>query len=88
MIDQFFRARLPRVVQPITNALTKFGVTPNQLTIVGFVIALGAGVAVANELPMLALILWWTSRLVDGLDGILARHLGVASLLAATSILF
>ena len=81
MIDQYFRAKLPRIVGPAINVLSKLGVTPNQLTWSGFFIAMGAAVAVARNWSAFGLILWWLSRLIDGLDGILARHLGVNSLL-------
>jgi phosphatidylglycerophosphate synthase len=47
--------------------------TPNQVTCLGLALALVASAAVATGHPLWALVLWWSSRLADGTDGILAR---------------
>ena len=76
MIDNAFRAVLPRFVGPLLSFYTWMGWTPNQVTVVGFLIALIASTAVAFQYGWVALALWWVSRLVDGTDGILARKTG------------
>jgi phosphatidylglycerophosphate synthase len=79
MIDNAMRAVLPRFVSPILALYRWLGWTPNQVTCLGFAIALIASVAVALHFWWAALVLWWCSRLVDGTDGIWARSSGQTS---------
>lgn len=79
MIDNAFRAVLPRFVGPVLAAYRRLGWTPNQITLLGFSIALAASAAVALHFWWVALVLWWLSRLADGTDGIYARSSGQAS---------
>ena len=79
MIDNTFRAILPRFVGPILALYGRLGWTPNQVTLVGFVVALLASAAVAFDFWGLAFVLWWLSRLADGTDGIYARASGQES---------
>ena len=68
MIDNAFRRILPRFVRPLLALYRRFGMTPNHVTGLGFAIALAASLAVASGANMLALGLWWVSRLADGTD--------------------
>ncbi len=79
MIDNAFRARLPRFVGPILTLYARLGMTPNQVSFLGLVVALIASVAVALQLFWAALVLWWLSRLADGTDGLYARQSGQES---------
>ena len=79
MIDNAFRAWLPRFVHPIVALYGRLGLTPNHVTMLGFVIAIAASAAVALDFWLLALVLWWLSRLADGTDGIYARESGQES---------
>lgn len=73
MIDNTFRALLPPYVAPLVRLLTALGLTPNQVTILGLLTALGSAYLVFSGEFILALIIWWLSRLLDALDGIYAR---------------
>jgi len=79
MIDNAFRAVMPRFVRPLLKLYRHLGWTPNRVTVLGFVIALFASAAVALHFWWLAFALWWLSRLADGTDGIWARESGQAS---------
>ncbi len=79
MIDNFFRARLPRFSGPLLALYRRLGWTPNQVSALGFAIAVFASAAVAFHLWALAFVLWWLSRLADGTDGLFARESGLAS---------
>ncbi len=79
MIDNAFRGLLPRFVRPIVAFYGRMGWTPNQVSVLGFVVALLAATAVALQANGLAIGLWWLSRLIDGTDGIHARESGQAS---------
>lgn len=83
MIDNAFRAQLPRFAGPLLSFYTRMGWTPNQLSVLGFAIALLASAAVAFHLWWVALVLWWVSRIVDGTDGLFARQTGQASAFGA-----
>jgi phosphatidylglycerophosphate synthase len=79
MIDNAFRARLPRYAGPLLAIYARLSLTPNHVTILGFVVAILASLAVARGLPWVALALWWVSRIADGTDGLYARHSGQAT---------
>ena len=79
MIDNAFRAVMPRFVRPLLKLYGHLGWTPNHVTVLGFVIALFASAAVALHFWWLAFALWWLSRLADGTDGIWARESGQES---------
>ncbi len=79
MIDNAFRAMLPRFVRPIVTLYGRLGWTPNHVSMLGFAIALSASAAVALHFWWLAFVLWWLSRLADGTDGLYARASGQES---------
>ncbi len=74
MLDRPVRALLERPVGALAAALDRPGITPDGLTLVGLALGLGSAVAAATQLWALALILWLVSRVIDGLDGALARR--------------
>lgn len=74
MLDKFITPVIKPVLLPIVILLHKGKITANQLTVVGFLIGLLA-------LPLLAFELWYgaltaivLNRILDGLDGALARY--------------
>lgn len=73
MIDNRFRALLPKYVKPILELLAGLGLSPNQISCIGLGIAILAALAVASGYFVWAIALWWLSRLFDALDGIYAR---------------
>lgn len=74
MLDRPVRALLERPVGALAAALDRPGISPDGLTLVGLALGLGSAVAAATQLWALALVLWLVSRVVDGLDGALARR--------------
>ena len=72
-----FDSRLRPLIDPTLNrlgaALARRGVTANQLTVAGAVVGVLAGVAIALGHPMAGLALILANRLLDGLDGAVAR---------------
>jgi phosphatidylglycerophosphate synthase len=72
-----FDARLRRMINPLLEAaatgIAKTGVGANAITVVGALIGLGAGYAIAREQYLLGMLLIIANRLADGLDGPLAR---------------
>lgn len=76
MIDNAFRARLPRYAGPLLALYARLSLTPDHVTILGFAVALAASLAVAQGSFGVALVLWWVSRIADGTDGLYARWSG------------
>jgi phosphatidylglycerophosphate synthase len=74
MLDQYVRAIIDTPLNKIAKGLVKFGVTANTLTLIGFLLALPAFAALAFENYIVAIIFIILSRLMDGLDGPVARQ--------------
>lgn len=64
------------ITRPVINLLAKTPLTPNIITIIGFVIILGAGVLVIFKYFLAAGIVVLVAGLFDMLDGALARATG------------
>ena len=79
MIDNPFRELLARHAGPLVRLYGALGLTPNAVSVLGFVLALLAASCVVAEQPIAALGLWWLGRLADGTDGIYARATGLSS---------
>ncbi|WP_319411457.1 CDP-alcohol phosphatidyltransferase family protein [uncultured Cohaesibacter sp.] len=70
-------ARLKMIIDPIVGRWGKrlyaFGISANRITLAGLLIGVAAAVCIAYELYLFALLLMGLSRLMDGLDGAVAR---------------
>mgnify|MGYP002787848177 FL=1 len=75
-----FDARLRPLIDPPLNAagqwLARRGISANAVTLAGVPVAVAAAAAIAWDLPWLALALILINRLLDGLDGAVARAQG------------
>lgn len=74
MLDQVLRARLGPTLDRAAGPLASRGISPSALTGVGLLAGIGACVCVATGLWGAALALWLLNRLLDGLDGPVARR--------------
>lgn len=72
-----FDAKLRPLIDPPLNAigrwLARAGVGANAVTLAGIVLGIGAGIAAARADFDLAMVLILANRLLDGLDGAVAR---------------
>ncbi len=72
-----FDAKIRPLIDPPLNAmgrrLASWGIGADQVTIIGMLVGLSAAVAIAQQLYGLGLGLILVSRLLDGLDGAVAR---------------
>ena len=72
-----FDGRLRQMIDPpldrMGHRLAAAGLTADQVTIAGFLVGMLAGLAIANQLYLLGLLLLGAGRLADGLDGAVAR---------------
>lgn len=80
MLDAPIRQVLHQPLDTIASFFERRGISPNQLTAVGFIVGVGACVAVAADRWILGLIMWLLNRLIDGLDGSVARRVGPTKL--------
>lgn len=75
-----FDARLRPLIDPPLNALGRvladLGVTANAITSIGILLGIGAGALLAQGQFTLALVVIIVNRLLDGLDGPVARITG------------
>ena len=74
MLDRPMRALIDRPVDALARALDRPRITPDGLTLAGLAIGLGSAVAAGLQWWAVALVLWLLSRVIDGLDGALARR--------------
>ena len=80
MFDAALRARGGPLLDSAVGPLARAGLTPEALTALGLAAGVGACVAVGVRAWGLALGLWLLNRLLDGLDGPLARRRGATEL--------
>lgn len=76
MLDHRARPVAQRLLAPIATALP---ISANALTVIGLLIGLLAAIAAGATLWPVALVLWLLNRLLDGLDGFVARGRGQQS---------
>ena len=74
MIDAALIPLQRRLLQPVARGLASRGISANTTTLVGFGIGLLALPALAAQAYWLALIIILINRLLDGLDGAIARE--------------
>jgi len=79
MIDHPFRSWLANRSNLIIAIYKFLRLTPNGVTILGCLTGLAAAALAANSFFIPALAMWWLGRLMDGTDGIYARHLDKSS---------
>lgn len=75
MIDRAFRRRKERAFAPIVGLLPGW-IHPSGVTVAAVVPGVGAAVAAGAGASAAAVALWLLNRLLDGLDGTLARSTG------------
>lgn len=80
MFDALIRPLIDPPLNRCASRLAKRGVTANTLTAVGFAFALAAFGAVATQSYLFAITFILLSRLMDGLDGPLARQTSATDL--------
>ncbi len=76
MLDSALRARLAPSLDSAASRLERAGVRPAAVTAAGLAVGVGACVAAALGTWHVALVAWLVNRILDGLDGPLARRRG------------
>lgn len=76
MLDPWVRRWIDGPLAALGGRLAAVGVRADQLTVLGFAAGLGAALAVVVDAFFAALLLFLLNRLLDGLDGAVARAVG------------
>lgn len=74
MFDARLRPLIDKPLNAVARTLSGTGITPNIITGFGFFLGLLAAFALALQLDYTALVLILASRIMDGLDGAVARN--------------
>lgn len=73
MLDKAIQQALRPVMTRAARGLVRLGVGADAISVAGFVTGMAAAVAIAHQHFMAGLVLLLLSRLLDGLDGAVAR---------------
>lgn len=72
MIDKVLRFPKEYALAPVAGRLLH-SIHPTTITVIAFGVGVAAGVAAWQQAYGLGLALWWLNRILDGLDGTVAR---------------
>ncbi len=78
MLDLRLRPHKDRLLEPTAANLARH-VSADALTAIALAVTLGAAALAALGQPIVAVVAWLVGRLLDGLDGPVARNRGAAS---------
>ena len=78
MLDPFLRGTKDRILLPVARGVGR-SVSPNAVTVASAAVGLGAAWMASREAWGAALALWLGGRVLDGVDGTLARATGKQS---------
>lgn len=79
MLKRLFGAAAQRVVIPLGTAIGRAGVTPNMVTVIGFLITVAAALLVAQGRLLIGGLVLILGAVLDMLDGAVARATGKGS---------
>jgi phosphatidylglycerophosphate synthase len=74
--ESFFTKKIRRFSVPLSRVLVRRGVTPNEVTLMGLLLAVAAAIAVSTDLYVISLagaLLYYASMILDCSDGEVAR---------------
>ena len=74
MLDRSIQTAIKPLLTKAARMLVRAGIGADALTVAGFAVGLGAAVAIAFEAYLAGLGMLLVSRLMDGLDGAVARE--------------
>jgi phosphatidylglycerophosphate synthase len=80
MLDRAARRLIDPVLEQLASVAQERRLTPDQVTVAGFVCGFASMAAIALQSYQLGLLLLLVNRLADGVDGALARRTGATDL--------
>ena len=73
MLDRAIQTAIKPLITRAARSLVRAGIGADSLTVTGFAVGMAAAVAIAFEAYIAGLVMLLISRLMDGLDGAVAR---------------
>lgn len=73
MLDTHGRKYIQPLIESAAKGLLKVGLTPNQVTLISFIIGASTGLFIYWGYPLIAVIVLWLSGFLDAVDGTMAR---------------
>jgi len=73
MLDTYGRKYVSSLFKVVANIFLKLNITPNNITIIGFIIGLLPFVFISFDKPLIAVSFLWVSGFLDAVDGEMAR---------------
>jgi phosphatidylglycerophosphate synthase len=73
MFDKVLREWKEKALRSVGLRIGAMGIRPNDITLAAFVVGILCGFAILADFYWCAIGLWWLNRLLDGLDGTVAR---------------
>lgn len=73
MLDRTATALIKPAVQGLAGVLFRVGLTANQITVAGFIVGVFASILIANGAYLTGATALFSSRILDALDGAVAR---------------
>lgn len=73
MIDRYLQPPIAKALTPTARWLDRHGVSADHITIAGFIVGLGAIPTIASHHYLWGLFFIAANRVLDGVDGVLAR---------------
>ncbi|MEA3321590.1 MAG: CDP-alcohol phosphatidyltransferase family protein [Bacillota bacterium] len=73
MLDTHARKYVQPLISKTAEQMLKFGLTPNQVTVISFCIGVSSGAFFYFGLPIIAVLVLWISGFLDAVDGTMAR---------------
>ena len=74
MFDSAIRPFIDKALASVANKIVAMNISADRVTAVGFLLGIGAVVLVASQLYLAGLAVFLASRVMDGLDGAVARQ--------------
>ena len=74
MFDAAIRPFIAKALASVANKIVAMNISADRVTAVGFLLGIGAVVLVASQLYLAGLAVFLASRVMDGLDGAVARQ--------------
>lgn len=74
MFDAAIRPFIDKALASVANKIVAMNISADRVTAVGFLLGIGAVVLVASQLYLAGLAVFLASRVMDGLDGAVARQ--------------
>ncbi|MBU3193519.1 CDP-alcohol phosphatidyltransferase family protein [Clostridium algidicarnis] len=79
MLDTYGRKYINPLINLVAKFLLNINLTPNNITLIAFIIGIASSVFIYFDLPIVAIFALWFSGFLDAVDGAMARKKGITT---------